>query len=206
MADDPKLIGYFYVDCPTWVHARHPELKKPFFDPELLDTESGRQQLFDMATRYYQVAREAIKRYDPNHLILGDRYEGKAPLPDEVLRAAVPYVDVMSFQCFSGPDEVCPDLSRWHALTGKPVLLADASFPGRNKGASASGYGDMMRALRELPSCVGWHLCGAYLQNRCRCYGLRDDRDQIIEPLVSTIQAVNRETHDWVAQGAMSSG
>ena len=21
MADDPKLIGYFYIDCPTWVHA-----------------------------------------------------------------------------------------------------------------------------------------------------------------------------------------
>ena len=24
MKDDPKLIGYFYVDCPTWIHTRPP--------------------------------------------------------------------------------------------------------------------------------------------------------------------------------------
>jgi hypothetical protein len=34
-------------------------------------------------------------------LILGNRYEAKAQLPEEVLNAALPFVDVPSFQFFS---------------------------------------------------------------------------------------------------------
>jgi hypothetical protein len=147
-----------------------------------------------MARRYYRVTHDAIRRYDKNHLILGDRYEGKALLPDEVLRAAAPYVDVLSFQYFSTPDVVCPDLERWHELTGLPVLLADASMPGRDPAA----YAPMMLVLRELDCCVGWHLCGAYLQNRCRNYGFRDERNEPIEPLVSMVRQANHETLGWV--------
>jgi hypothetical protein len=39
MKDDPKLIGYFYTDCPTWVHNNSGTAwKAPLFDPEKLDT------------------------------------------------------------------------------------------------------------------------------------------------------------------------
>jgi hypothetical protein len=196
MADDPKLIGYFYVDCPTWAHCPPWNDKGPWTDPEQLQTEAGRKVLFEMAQRYYQVTHDAIRRYDPNHLILGDRYEGKALLPDEVLRAAAPYIDVLSFQCFSTPEQICPDLVRWYKLTGKPVLLADASTPGRDPEA----YEPMICALRELDCCVGWHVCGAYLQNRCRRYGFRDERDEPVEPLVSLVRQANHETLAWVEQ------
>lgn len=196
MADDPKLIGYFYVDCPTWAHCPPWNDKGPWTDPGRLTIDAGRKELFRMAERYYQVTRDAIRRYDPNHLILGDRYEAKALLPDEVLLAAAPFVDLLSFQYFSSPEVICPDLKRWHELTAKPVLLADASMPGRDPAA----YEPMMRALRELDGCVGWHLCGAYLQNRCRGAGLRDERDQPIEPLVSLVSQANHETLAWVKQ------
>jgi hypothetical protein len=34
MQDDPKLIGYFYLDCPTWIHTPPgTEWKGPMFDP-----------------------------------------------------------------------------------------------------------------------------------------------------------------------------
>ena len=196
LADDPKLIGYFYVDCPAWVHAPDWNPKGPWFDPARLASASGQQALFEMAQRYYQVTHDAVRRYDPNHLILGDRYEGKALLPDEILQAATPYIDVLSFQYFSTPEQVCPDLERWHRLTGKPVLLADASTPGREAGA----YGPMMVALRELDCCVGWHVCGAYLQNRARGYGFRDERDELVEPLVSLVSEANHQTLEWVAR------
>ena len=198
MADDSKLIGYFYVDCPTWVHCPKNNPKGPWFDPERLDTVAGRRELFEMSERYYKVTHDAIRRYDPNHLILGDRYEAKARLPDEVLKAAVPYVDVMSFQYFSEPTEMSPNLQRWHELTGKPVLVADACTPGHDP----AQYGPMIRGLRELPCCIGWHVCGAYLRNRCRGYGFRDDHDEPVMAIVAAATAANRETEEWLRSEA----
>ena len=194
MADDPKLIGYFYTDCPSWAHAPAWNMKGPWFDPQSLHSEAGRRALSETATRYYQVTHDAVRRYDRNHLILGDRYEGKALVPDEVLLAAAPYVDVMSFQYFAHPDEIIPDLQRWHRLTGKPTLLADAATPQRKP----ENYAPMIRALRELPCCIGWHVCGAYLQNRCRGHGFRDEQNRRIEPLVSEATAANHDTLRWV--------
>ena len=200
MAEDPNLIGYFYVDCPTWAHCPERNPKGPWFDPERLKTESGRQALFEMAARYYQVTHDAIRRYDPDHLILGDRYEAKALVPEEVVKAAVPYVDVLSFQYFSDPSSICRDLQRWHELTGKPILLADAATPGRR----AERYEPMIRALRELPCCVGWHVCGAYLRNRCRNYGLRDERENPDRELIVAATKANRETAEWVRKATLS--
>ena len=76
------------------------------------------------------------------------------------------------------------------------MLLADAATPGRDPRA----YEPMIRALRELDCCVGWHLCGVYLQNRCRCYGFRDERDEPIEPLIGPVSRANHETLAWVEQ------
>ncbi|MBI3682589.1 MAG: hypothetical protein HY235_19600 [Acidobacteria bacterium] len=70
MADDPRLIGYFYSDCPTWVHTRAQQYKQPIFDPAKLDSRTGRDELSALASRYYQVTHDAIRRYDRNHLIL----------------------------------------------------------------------------------------------------------------------------------------
>ncbi len=45
----------------------------------------------------------AIRRHDPHHLILGDRYGTRRGVPDAVLDAMAPYVDVLSVQTFPGP-------------------------------------------------------------------------------------------------------
>lgn len=79
MAEDPNLIGYFYCDCPTWVHTRPNNPTGPWFDPTRLESAEGRDELARMTERYYKVTHDAVRRYDPNHLILGDRYEGKGP-------------------------------------------------------------------------------------------------------------------------------
>jgi len=47
-----------------------------------------------------------------------------------VLKAAQPWVDVLSFQFFASPGEVAKSFTRFSDLTGKPTLLADASIPG----------------------------------------------------------------------------
>jgi hypothetical protein len=204
MAEDPKLIGYFYTDCPTWVHTQNQKMKGPIFDPKKLESAAGRQELSELAGRYYKVTHDAIRRYDPNHLIMGDRYEGRAPLPDEVLRAAMPYVDVFCFQYFDQPQKVTSDFLRWHELTGKPVLLADAARRKLEGPQTVAGtyYQEMLRALRETAGCVGFHYCGAYLTNRARRFGLRSEQGTEDTTLTAMLREANQETEKWVAATA----
>jgi len=204
MADDAKLIGYFYSDCPLWVHTRPGnKWKGSLFDPEKLKNEDGRKELSKLATRYYQVTHDAIRRYDKHHLILGDRYEANARMADEVLEAAKPFVDVLSFQHFGEPAKVEADLRRWHEQFGKPVLLADAArqirMPDGVQRHDGTGYAETLRRLREVSGCVGFHLCGAYLRNRARNRGLRDEQERPDTEAIEAITKANNETEKWAA-------
>ncbi len=207
MKDDPKLIGYFYLDCPAWIHTG-PEnrWKGPVFDAEKLKTEAGRNELHALATLYYRTTRDAIRRYDPHHLILGDRYEAARPIADEVIDAALPFVDVLSFQHFSTPDKVAANLMHWHEKTRKPVLLADHAAVFRHPDGSGehdgAGYAKMLETLRGLPGCVGYHLCGAYLRNEARKRALRDAAERTDEAAVSAIASANREALKWMQENA----
>jgi hypothetical protein len=211
-ADDPKLIGYFYSDCPTWVHIRKFNAwKGPLFDPARLESEAGRKELLQLAGRYYKVTHGAVRRYDKNHLILGDRYEARAPLPDEVVKAAMPYVDVLSFQCFGGAELVKEKLGYWAKFSGKPILLADSAVrakphtvgdPRENRHPAPQAYRGVMHVLKDMPGCVGFHLCGAYICNRVRRSGLRDEQNQIDAEAVNAITIVNREMARWMGESA----
>ena len=202
LANDNKLIGYFYVDCPTWVHVRPGnEWKGPVFDPNKLKTVTGRAELTRIATRYYQVTHAAIRRYDRNHLILGDRYEANAAVPDEVLLAACPFVDVLSFQHFGPVDKIRTDLTRFATQTGKPVLLADSAGNLKQSDGTIRNdprvYHDTLRVLREVRACVGFHLCGAYLRNRVRNRGLRGSDETPDQIAIEGISAANQEMKEW---------
>jgi hypothetical protein len=87
------------VDIPSWL----PHASGRFWPGfEGLSPEEHDAKLFEVATQYYKTVTEAIRRYDPNHLILGDRYNGNKGIPEVVLRAMAPFVDVLSVQYFTG--------------------------------------------------------------------------------------------------------
>jgi len=195
LADDRNLLGYFYADCPTWTFARNAAMKPAFFDPARLETEDGRAELHRLATRYYQVAHDAVRRYDRHHLIFGDRYNGRLHTADEVLLAAKPYVDVLSFQYFAEPQVIAMDLQRWHELTGLPVLLADAT-PVKN---DPGEYAAMLQAMFDLPCCVGWHVCGGYQANPVRKHGYRDEAGEVNTAMVDAACEANHAVLQAVA-------
>jgi hypothetical protein len=209
LKDDPKLIGYFFTDCPAFLHSNeHNKWKAPLFDPGLLKTENGRKELQSLATTYYRVLHDAIRRYDPNHLILGDRYEANATLPEEIINAALPYVDVLSFQCFGGADLVKDKIGRWAGFSKKPVLLADSAvFAEPCKPAlphletchqDSKGYADILNVLRAIPESVGFHLCGAYIQNKVRNLGFKNCRDQVDSPYAENLSQANADMQKWI--------
>jgi len=204
MSEDQNLIGYFYSDCPTWVHDRPINVwRGPMFDPEKLKSETGRKELIQLATRYYQITHDAIRRYDKNHLILGDRYEANAPIAMEVVEAALPYIDVLSFQDFRDP---LTHLAHWHQQTGKPVLLADAAkikwqtVPGEFTRNNGQWYTDIITGLIENPGCIGFHLCGAYQRNKARRYGLLDEFENPDTENVNLIRDANEKIHLWMEE------
>lgn len=202
LSEDPHLIGYFYSDCPCWVHDRPANTwRGPLFDPERLSSKVGRNELTELATLYYKTTHDAIRRYDKHHLILGDRYEANAPLPFEVIQAAMPYVDVLSFQDFRDPVR---HLSDWHRKTGKPVLLADAARmnwqtkPGEFSRNNGKWYAETLESLFNQPGCIGFHLCGAYQRNKARRYGLLDEFENPDTENVQLIRAANLKISEKV--------
>ena len=123
LCNDPYLIGYFYSDAPNW----------PLWEKTI-----GREKLPSVARQYYQVIHDAIRRYDRNHLLLGDRYKGDRAisidgskvngLPDAVLEAMKATVDILSVEYYRPVARLEEDLAAWHHATLKPVLMADSAF------------------------------------------------------------------------------
>lgn len=200
--DDPNLIGYFFSDCPTWIHSRpQNDWRGPIFDPKQLETKAGRDRLSEMATQYYKTIHDAIRKYDKNHLILGDRYEANAPIAMEVVEAALPYVDVLSFQDFRDP---ALHLKEWYERTGKPVLLADGAGITKGEGiykrTDGVWYAEQVESLYSNPGCVGFHLCGAYQRNKARARGLLDEHERPDMENVEIIKHTNQKIHRWMEE------
>jgi hypothetical protein len=157
-----------------------------------------------------------IREVDPNHLILGDRYNGNKGLPEPVLAAMTPYVDVLSIQYFCGPGEndraeMLETFLSGQRITGKPVINADIGNwtatelnPKRATGlrtqaARAGNYIESISTLLHQPWFIGWHWC-AYVENTARGWGMKDPWDEPYADFVDPVQRFNRAAvEQWTA-------
>ncbi|GAA1841541.1 agarase [Pseudonocardia alni subsp. carboxydivorans] len=205
-ADSPDLLGYFLVDIPAWLpHASGAD----FAELQGLDAAEREKKLYDVASRYYETIVTAIRRYDPDHLILGDRFNGNKGIPEPVLRAMEPFVDVLSVQYFTEPTEesrtqLRADLARWREQCGgKPVIVADAGNwtptelnPHReglpDHAARGVDYGAALDAVLDEPWFAGWHWCGYVENTGGRGWGLKDPWDEPYRDLTDAITEHNR--------------
>jgi hypothetical protein len=76
------------------------------------------------AEQYFKITRDLIKRYDPNHLIMGCRFG--APPPSYVLDAMKPYTDVISANNYQPILYDRYDTVYRH--TGMPILIGEISW------------------------------------------------------------------------------
>ncbi len=122
-----------------------------------------------VARRYFETCRNAIRKADSNHLILGCRFAGYAP--DPVLLGLTGSVDVVSFNDY-GQNAPVETLQRIHRLTSRPIMLTEFSFKAMDsglpntKGAGrpvatqqdrADGFTRYVQGLIDLPFMVGFH-------------------------------------------------
>ena len=128
-----------------------------------------------LTARYYSLVRRLVRAFDPNHLILGDRYCQYYNL--ETAEASTPYVDVVSTN--EGADWLDGgythfQLDTLHRLTRKPVLITEFYFAARenqsgnrNSGEGfptvqtqaerARGFSACVHYFASLPYVVGAH-------------------------------------------------
>ena len=141
----------------------------------LIDQEDMNKKILD---NWHSINRESILKYDPNHLIFGDKIfsHGKGH-PDWVFEIVGKYVDVLLIQDYEmlKPSHI-KELERYHRLSGKPVLNGDASYAVTVKEQKASKglqveshaavgeeYNVYLKGIMNLPFMLGWHNCG-YLE------------------------------------------
>ncbi len=92
-----------------------------------------------VAERYFSVAAAAVRRHDPNHLVLGCRFAGTAP---EIADVVGKHCDVVSVNFYrtldletgAMTDGFEDDLAGWHAKTGRPLMITEWSFPALDAG------------------------------------------------------------------------
>ncbi|HIE47349.1 TPA: hypothetical protein EYP84_00475, partial [Candidatus Bipolaricaulota bacterium] len=92
-----------------------------------------------IAERYFAITTAAVRKYDPNHLILGCRFAGRAPF--DIWDIAGRYCDIISVNIYPRIDlerevviGVEENLKKWYAIAKKPFMITEWSFPALDSG------------------------------------------------------------------------
>ena len=190
--DDPRLLGHFtdnelpfkrealanYLSLPetdaghraalAWLRERRGAA------PTARDiTEQDQQDFLAVVVgRYFEIVSRAIRRVDPNHLVLGSRLHGAALRFPEVFRAAGPHLDVVAINYYNAWTPVPERMAMWVKESGRPFLITEWYAKGMDSGmANTSGagwtvktqadrgrfYENFTLGLLESRACVGWH-------------------------------------------------
>ncbi len=110
--------------------------------------------LRQVADIYFRVTSEAIRRHDPNHLVLGARFAGLGGAHPAVWETAGRYCDVVTFNCYPWADldrnevrlernsrspRVVDAFTERYALVKRPMLITEWSFPALDSGLPCTG-------------------------------------------------------------------
>ena len=203
MADDPLLIGYSLCPRPDFQR----QIEGSWAEGLDLSDKDDRKKLWQILERYYCVITEAIKRYDTNHMILGNRFARPPDTPDWYLEIAKDYTDVILANWWmSDLGSVQDTLDHWHKLTGKPILVSDSAFLGPtelrptgggpnfmpSQRARGEAYQRFASAISSVPYILGWHWC-AYIENRVRKSGIKSYLDEPYWDCVNLMKEFNKQ-------------
>ncbi|MBP5636410.1 MAG: hypothetical protein J6X25_02690 [Bacteroidales bacterium] len=123
---------------------------------------------------YLQKVTTALKKYDPNHLFLGDRFNqwSYELVNPEMFRVAGKYVDVVSINHYQKWEPDANAMRNWAEWSGKPFLVTEFYTKGVDSGmgnTSGAGwivktqndrglfYQNFVNQLLKSRVCVGWH-------------------------------------------------
>lgn len=172
-----------------------------------------------IAEQWYGLHHELIRKYDPNHLILGDKsmimwyYDFLTP-------ALKKYVDVISVQAYGrwpGDGDIADKI---YKNIGKPIYNGDGSYSitrpmqkewgvkgwrthAKDVEEVASFYKEALEGMMDKPYYIGWHHCGSLEQwdeaergdSPMNENGFMDPYENYYETWTDVIRDVNSKAH-----------
>ena len=116
-----------------------------------------------VADRYFAVTTAAIRKYDPNHLVLGCRFAGLGGAHDVVWQTAAKYCDLVTFNCYPWADidrnvvmnykggrPIVECFDELYAKVKRPMLVTEWSFPALDTGRPClHGAGQRFKTQEE---------------------------------------------------------
>lgn len=120
------------------------------------------------ANRYFATTAGAIRRHDPNHLVLGCRFAGMEGAHDVVWKAAGRHCDVISFNIYPfvdfsrgvvrselGGRSMSDVFAHYAEVAGRPILVSEWSFPALDTGRRCRcGAGQRLPTQKERAKAV----------------------------------------------------
>jgi hypothetical protein len=176
--------------------------------------------LFHFAESYFRITTNLIRKYDPNHLVLGCRYRGWAPAA--VPRGARGITDAQSLNYYAADALLDSEIFRTIGeQSDQPLIISEYSFnsldgrsgnrnlsqfPGQvsDQRARSSGYRDITTRLARVPFVIGadWFQwmdeppSGRLIDGEDANMGIVDVRDQVYESLAIAVRQTTPVLND----------
>ena len=211
LRDNRNLVGYYLDNELNWGRG---------------DDERG----YDSARRYFEVLTRVVRKYDPNHLILGVRFRGEAP--PWVVAASKGLTDAQSINYYPHDAKLDRELFRTlHELSGgQPIIVSEYSFHAldgrsgnrnrfgfpalvKDQEARADGYRMMTTRLARLPYVIGadWFQwmdeppSGRLRDGEDVNFGVVDVADEPYQMLVDAVRETTPRLNDLHARSTTDS-
>lgn len=154
-----------YLAAKRWIQGKKVK-------PEDLTDQLRNEFLGLVVERYFSIVSRAIKKYDPNHMYLGCRFNGYEKNVPEVMTAAGKYLDAISINYYDQWTPRTDDMKNWEKWSSKPFIITEWYVKGEDSGmGNYAGAGWVVKtqsdrglfyqnytlALLESGNCVGWH-------------------------------------------------
>ncbi|MDP0491190.1 MAG: hypothetical protein Q7Q71_09105 [Verrucomicrobiota bacterium JB023] len=175
------------------------------------------------AETYFRIVCSAIKKHDPNHLVLGSRFHGSALRIPELFEAAGRHLDVVSVNYYHAWTPEQQRLETWSSAARRPILITEwyakavDSGLGNRSGAGwlvksqedrARFYQNYTLGLLESRVCVGWHWFrysdndpaqkGVDPSNLDANKGIVSNRYEPYQPLVDGMKEINERSDQLI--------
>ena len=185
--NDPWLVGYFIDNELAWWGGQKKTGLGLFDLAMALPKEHSARQaaeriaaenpgspavafLRETARRYFAATAAAIRKADPNHMVLGCRFAGFSGHNDVIWEEAGKVCDIVSLNMYPwaqldegvvldrrGGRPFAEHLAEVHALCGRPMMITEWSFPALD--ARPSTYGAGMRVETQAERAAATELC-----------------------------------------------
>lgn len=174
---------------------------------------------------YLKKVSEAVRKYDPNHLYLGCRFNQELDELDnsKIFEVAGKYMDIVSINHYRKWEPVQSILNDWEKWSGKPFIITEWYSKGEDSGLpnkTGAGwnvptqkdrgyfYQNFIIELLKSKSCVGWHWFRYQDNDPTNLktdYSNRDSNKGIINsdykhymPLIDNMKVFNDHTYELI--------